>query len=39
MDNVSIVKQGYELFSEGNIEAVLSLLHPEIEWNASHGFP
>jgi uncharacterized protein len=39
MDNVEIVKQGYKLFSEGNIEAVLALFDPEIEWNASQGLP
>jgi ketosteroid isomerase-like protein len=39
MDNVEIIKKGYQLFSEGNIEAVLALFHPEIEWNECHGFP
>jgi len=39
MDNVEIVKQGYKLFAEGNIEAVSTLFHPEIEWNASQGLP
>ena len=39
MDNVEIVKKGYKLFAEGNIEAVLALFDPEIEWNASKGLP
>jgi hypothetical protein len=39
MDNVEIVKQGYQYFSEANIEAVLALFHPEIEWDACRGLP
>ena len=39
MDNVELLKQGYQLFSEGNIEAVLALFHPEIEWDECQGFP
>ena len=39
MDNVELVKQGYQHFAEGNIEAVLELFHPELEWNESQGFP
>jgi ketosteroid isomerase-like protein len=39
MDNVELVKQGYQHFAEGNIEAVLELFHPELEWNECQGFP
>ena len=39
MDNVEIVKQGYQHFSEGNIEAALALFYPEIEWDECQGFP
>lgn len=39
MDNVEIVKQGYQYFSEGNIEAVLELFQPELKWDACQGFP
>ena len=39
MDNVEIVKQGYQYFSEGNIEAVLALFQPELEWDACKGLP
>ena len=39
MDNVELVKQGYQYFAEGNVEAVLALFHPEIEWNECTGFP
>jgi len=39
MDNVEIAKQGYQYFAEGNIEAVLGLFHPEIEWRECTGFP
>jgi ketosteroid isomerase-like protein len=39
MNNVELLKQGYQKFAEGNIEAVLALFHPEIEWNECKGFP
>lgn len=39
MSNVDLVKQGYQNFAAGNIDAVLAVFHPEIEWNASQGFP
>jgi ketosteroid isomerase-like protein len=39
MDNVELVKQGYQHFAEGNIEAVLELFHPEMEWDECTGFP
>ena len=39
MNNVELVKQGYQYFAEGNVEAVLALFHPEIEWNECKGFP
>ena len=39
MDNVELVKQGYQHFAEGNIEAVLELFHPELEWDECQGFP
>lgn len=39
MDNVELLREGYKHFSEGNIEAVLALFDPEIEWNACQGVP
>jgi len=39
MDNVEIIKRGYQYFSEGNIEGVLALFHPELEWDECQGFP
>lgn len=39
MNNVELLKQGYQNFAEGNIEAVLALFHPEIEWRESSGYP
>ena len=39
MDNVEIVKQGYQYFSEGNVEAALALFYSEIEWDECQGFP
>ena len=39
MENIEIIKQGYQYFSEGNIEAVLALFHPELEWDECQGMP
>ena len=39
MNNIELVKQGYQNFSEGKVEAVVALFHPEIEWKESKGFP
>jgi ketosteroid isomerase-like protein len=39
MTNVELVKQGYQYFAEGNIEAVLGVFNSDIEWNACIGFP
>jgi ketosteroid isomerase-like protein len=39
MNNVELVKQGYQNFAEGNVEAAVALFHPEIEWHESKGFP
>ena len=37
--NVEIAKQAYKNFAEGNVEAVLTIFHPEIEWKECTGFP
>jgi ketosteroid isomerase-like protein len=39
VNNVELLKQGYQYFAEGNIEAVVALFHPEIEWDECTGFP
>jgi hypothetical protein len=39
MNNVEIMKQGYQHFAEGNIEAVLGLFQPDIVWDECTGFP
>jgi len=39
MNNIELVTQGYKNFAAGNIEAVLALFHPEVEWNECKGFP
>jgi len=39
MNNVELLKQGYADFAKGNVEAVLALFDPKIEWNESTGFP
>ncbi len=31
-ENVNIMRQGYEAFNRGDIEAVMGLFDPEIEW-------
>jgi len=39
MTNLELMKKGYQYFAEGNIEAVLALFHPDIEWNECTGLP
>jgi len=39
MTNVEIVKQGYSDFAKGNVEAVLAVWDPEIEWHECKGMP
>ena len=39
MNNVELVKQGYQNFAEGKVEEVLATYHPEIVWDECTGFP
>ncbi len=39
MNNVELVKQGYQNFAEGKVEEVLATYHPEIIWDECTGFP
>jgi uncharacterized protein len=39
MDNVELMKQGYQNFAEGKVEAVLANFHPEIVWDECTSFP
>ena len=39
MNNVELLEQAYQNFAAGNIEAVVAIFHPEIEWNESQGLP
>ena len=39
MTNVELVTQGYSDFATGNVEAVLAIWDPEIEWHESKGMP
>jgi ketosteroid isomerase-like protein len=39
MTNVELVKQGYADFSKGNLEAVLAIWDPAIEWHECKGMP
>ena len=31
-ENVEIVRGGYEAFARGDVDAVLELLHPDVDW-------
>jgi ketosteroid isomerase-like protein len=39
MSNKELLMQGYQHFAEGNMEAVLAMFDPQIEWNECKGFP
>lgn len=39
MDNVELMKEGYANFAKGDIEAVLAIWDPEIEWKECKGMP
>ena len=39
MSNLETLKHGYQLFSEGNIPAVLELYHDDIVWDMCTGYP
>ena len=39
MDNVAILKEGYANFATGNMEAVLAIWDPQIEWHECKGMP
>ncbi len=39
MTNVDLVKQGYSDFATGNVEAVLAVFDPAIEWHECKGMP
>lgn len=39
MTNVDLIKQGYSFFATGNVEGVLGLFDPAIEWNECKGMP
>jgi len=39
MTNVDLVKQAYSNFASGNVEAVLAIFDPAIEWHESKGMP
>src|SRR5215212_3789052 len=38
IDNVEIVRRGYEAFEEDGVEGILRFLDPEIEWHMSAAF-
>jgi uncharacterized protein len=37
-ENVEIVRRAYVAFNDGNLDAVLAAMDPDIEWNASDVF-
>ncbi|SMO84847.1 nuclear transport factor 2 family protein [Fodinibius sediminis] len=39
MKNLDLAKTGYKKFSEGDIEGVLAMFHPNMEWHECKGFP
>jgi ketosteroid isomerase-like protein len=39
MDNVALLKEAYANFAQGNIEGVLAMFDPAIEWNECKGMP
>jgi len=39
MNNIELLRQGYQDFAAGNVEAVLAVFHPDIEWHECTGFP
>jgi ketosteroid isomerase-like protein len=39
MTNVELIKQGYSYFATGNVEGVLALFDPAIEWHECKGMP
>ena len=39
MENVTLIKQGYENFATGNIPAVLAIWDENIKWMGAKGFP
>ncbi len=39
MNNLELVKQAYQNFADGNMDAVLELYHPEMVWQNCSGYP
>ncbi|RMG63166.1 MAG: DUF4440 domain-containing protein [Calditrichaeota bacterium] len=39
MNNLEVIRQGYKLFSEGNVAGVLQLFQPDIVWDECKSFP
>ena len=32
-ENVELIRRGYEAFARGDVDAVLELLHPDVDWH------
>jgi ketosteroid isomerase-like protein len=39
MKNLALAKTGYKKFADGDMDGVLALFDPKIEWHESKGFP
>ncbi|MCW9707281.1 nuclear transport factor 2 family protein [Fodinibius salsisoli] len=39
MKNIDLAKTGYKKFADGDIEGVLDMFDPNIEWHECQGFP
>ena len=38
-DDVAIVRRAYEAFGRGDMDALMALLHPDIEWRTTDAVP
>ena len=39
MKNIELAKNGYKKFSKGDIDGVLAMMDPRMEWHECNGFP
>jgi uncharacterized protein len=39
VDNVTLVQRSYASFEDGDLDAVLADMHPDIEWHQAQGLP
>ena len=39
MNNINVIKKLYQAFSEGDLDSILNIIHPDVEWVESEGIP